>query len=76
MAQRTGLSQQHAEKRVTDTYAKAQATLNDAKAKAKEAADAARKASAYASLWLVISMLIGAFVASFAAIYGGRRRDL
>ena len=76
VAQRTGLSQQDAEKRVTDTYAKAQAALKDAQAKAKEAADAARKASAYGSLWLVISMLIGAFVASFAATYGGRRRDL
>jgi hypothetical protein len=76
VAQRTGLSQQEAEKRVTDTYAKAQAALKDAQAKAKEAADAARKASAYGSLWLVISMLIGAFVASFAATYGGRRRDL
>ncbi|QSI30573.1 hypothetical protein GNX71_13680 [Variovorax sp. RKNM96] len=76
VAQRTGLSQQDAEKRVNDTYAKAQATLKDAQAKAKEAADAARKASAYGSLWLVISMLIGAFVASFAATSGGRRRDL
>ncbi|SFQ36934.1 hypothetical protein [Variovorax sp. 770b2] len=76
VAQRTGLGQQDAEKRVTDTYAKAQAALKDAQAKAKEAADAARKASAYGSLWLVISMLIGAFVASFAATYGGRRRDL
>jgi hypothetical protein len=75
VAQRTGLSQQDAEKRVNDTYAKAQAALNDAQTKAKEAADAARKASAYAALWLVVSMLIGAFVASFAATYGGRRRD-
>lgn len=76
VAQRTGLSQQDAEKRVNDTYAKAQAALNDAKVKAQEAADAARKASSYASLWLVVSMLIGAFVASFAATYGGRQRDL
>lgn len=76
VAQRTGLSQQDAEKRVSDTFAKAQAALNDAKAKAQEAADAARKSSAYASLWLVVSMLIGAFVASFAATYGGRQRDL
>ena len=76
VAQRTGLSQQDAEKRVNDTYAKAQATLRDAQARAREAADAARKASAYAALWLVVSMLIGAFVASFAATYGGRRRDL
>jgi hypothetical protein len=76
VAQRTGLSQQDAEKRVNDTYAKAQATLKEAQAKAQAAADAARKTSAYGSLWLFISMLIGAFVASFAAIYGGRRRDL
>lgn len=76
VAQRTGLSQQDAEKRVNDTYAKAQAALKDAQAKAQQAADTARKASAYASLWLVVSMLIGAFVASFAATYGGRRRDL
>lgn len=76
VAQRTGLSQQDAEKRVNDTYAKAQATLKDAQTKAKEAADAARKASAYGALWLVVSLLIGAFVASFAATYGGRRRDL
>ena len=76
VAQRTGLSQQDAEKRVSDTFAKAKATLDEAKTKAQQAADAARKSSAYASLWLVISMLIGAFVASFAATYGGRRRDL
>lgn len=76
VAQRTGISQQDAEKRVNDTYAKAQAALRDAQAKAKEAAEVARKTSAYASLWLVVSMLIGAFVASFSATYGGRRRDL
>lgn len=76
VAQRTGLSQQDAEKRVTDTYTKAQTTLNEAKTKAKEAADTARKTSAYGALWLVVSMLLGAFVASFAATYGGRRRDL
>lgn len=76
VAQRTGLSQQDAEKRVNETYAKAQAALDDAKTKAQEAADAARKASAYASLWLVLSMFVGAFVASLAATYGGRRRDL
>lgn len=75
VAQRTGLSQQDAEKRVTDSYAKMQAALNEAKTKAKEAADTARKTSAYGALWLVVSMLLGAFVASFAATYGGRRRD-
>lgn len=75
VSQRTGMSQQEAEKRVTDTYARMQAKLRDAETAAREAADKARKASAYAALWLFISLLIGAFVASFAATYGGRRRD-
>lgn len=75
VAQRTGLSQQEAEKRVTDTYARWQAKLNEAQGAAKDAADKARKASAYAALWLFISLLIGAFIASLAATYGGRQRD-
>ena len=60
---------------MTDTYARLQAKLNDAQAAAKDAADKARKASAYAALWLFISLLIGAFIASLAATYGGRQRD-
>jgi hypothetical protein len=75
VAQRTGLTQQDAEKRVSDTYTRAQAKLRDAETAARDAADKARKASAYAALWLLISLLIGAFVASLAATYGGRRRD-
>jgi hypothetical protein len=75
VAQRTGLSQQDAEKRVVDVYAKAQAKVRDAEAAAREAADKARKASAYSALWLFVSLLIGAFVASLAATFGGRRRD-
>jgi len=76
VAQRTGLTQQDAEKRVIDTYARVQTRLRDAETAAKEAADKSRKASAYAALWLFISLLIGAFVASFAATIGGRLRDL
>jgi hypothetical protein len=75
VAQRTGLSQQDAEKRVADVYAKAQAKVRDAEVAAREAADKARKASAYSALWLFVSLLIGAFVASLAATSGGRRRD-
>jgi hypothetical protein len=60
IAARTGVSQQAAEKRVTDT---------------REALDSARKASTYGALWLFISLLIGAFVASLAATYGGHQRD-
>jgi len=75
VALRTGLSQQDAEKRVTDTYAHLQAKLTEAERTARDAVDKARKASAYAALWLFISLLIGAFVASWAATYGGRQRD-
>lgn len=76
VAQRTGLSQDEAEKRVYETYARMQAELNTMKIVAKDAADTARKASAYTALWLFISLLIGAFIASWAATYGGRHRDL
>ena len=73
---RTGLTQQDAEKRVSDTYARLQTKLRDAENAEKKAADKGRKASAYAALWLFISLLIGAFVASFAATIGGRQRDM
>ena len=76
VAQRAGLPQQDAERRVTETYAKAQSKLAEAKAKATAAADTARKTSAYGALWLFVSLLVGAFTASFAATFGGRHRDL
>ncbi len=76
VSQRTGLSQADAEKRVNDAFARMKAKADQAKAEAKEAADKARKASAYAALWLFVSLLVGAFVASLAATFGGRQRDL
>ncbi|MEO8807750.1 MAG: hypothetical protein ABI433_16845 [Burkholderiaceae bacterium] len=76
IAQRTGLSQPDAEKRVSDTYARMQAKLKEAEAAARDAADKARKATAYATLWLFVSLLAGAFIASLAATWGGRQRDL
>jgi|SRR6185312_3289716 len=75
VAQRTGMSQQEAEKRVNDTFNQIQAKKQETETAAREAADKARKASAAAALWLFISLLIGAFVASFAATYGGHQRD-
>jgi len=75
VAQRTGMSQQEAEKRVTDVYGRAQAQLANAEAAVKDGADQARKASAYAALWIFVSLLVGAFVASLTATYGGRQRD-
>lgn len=76
IAQNTGISQQEAEQRVQSTYDKAQAKLKEAKEKAQQAADAARKATSYLMLWTFISLLAGAFVASLCATFGGRQRDL
>lgn len=75
VAQRTGLSQQAAEKRVAGIYAKVQAKVRDTEVAARDATDKARKASAYSALWLFVSLLIGAFVASLTATFGGRCRD-
>jgi len=75
IAQRTGLSQEDAQKRVTDTYARAQSAQREAETDMRTAADAARKASATAALWLFVSLLVGAFFASLAATFGGRQRD-
>lgn len=75
VSRRTGLSQQDAEKRVIDLYMRAQAKLHDAEVAAKDTADRARKASAYAALWTFVALLGGAFIASLAATYGGRQRD-
>ena len=72
IAARTGISQQDAEKRIDEVIAQMKA----AEEKAKQAADAARKASASASFYLFFSMLIGAFIASAAGAVGGRQRDL
>jgi hypothetical protein len=71
VAARTGLSQADAEKRVDDVIAKAKA----AETKARQIADAARKAGAYLSIFTAVSMLIGAFIAAAAAALGGQHRD-
>jgi hypothetical protein len=75
VAQRTGIPQADAEKRVTDTFQKLQAQLKSAETSARDAADKARKATAYASLWMFVGLLLGAFVASLSATWGGRQRD-
>jgi hypothetical protein len=75
VAEKTGLAQAEAEQRVTETFTRLKQNLDQAAAKAKQAADDARKASALLALWLVVSLLVGAFVASFAATLGGRLRD-
>jgi hypothetical protein len=68
---RTGVSQADAQKRVDDLIA----SVMNTEAKAKAAADTARKAAAQSSIYLALSMVIGAFIASVAAALGGRLRD-
>lgn len=75
VAARTGLAQPEAEQRVDTAFKDLQKSLETAKTKAKQAADEARKVTAGLSLWMVFSLFCGAFCASVAAIFGGRRRD-
>lgn len=71
----TGLTQAEAEKRVTEIFTNIQTNKQNAEIAVKNAADKARKASIYATLWLFVSLLMGAFSASLAATWGGRCRD-
>jgi hypothetical protein len=64
VATRTGLSPADAEKRV-----------NDVITEAKNYAEAARKFTRASLLWLTLSLFLGAFSASLAAIEGGQLRD-
>ncbi len=75
VAKRTNLSQADAAQRVDAIYARANKTVSDAQAVAKQAAETARKAAAHTALWMFVALLFGAFVASLAATFGGRRRD-
>jgi hypothetical protein len=72
VAARTGVSLEDAQKRVDTAIAQAKA----AEAKARQAADTARKAASEASIFTALSMLVGAFIACIAAALGGQRRDL
>jgi hypothetical protein len=76
VAEATGIDQATAEQRVAETFATLQTTLQEAETSARKAAETAREVSATASLWLFVSLLIGAFIASLMAVYGGRQRDL
>jgi hypothetical protein len=63
-AAKTGISVPEANQRVASMFANAM-----------QAADTARKATAHLLLWLFLSLLMGAFSASYAATIGGRQRD-
>jgi hypothetical protein len=68
---RTGASQAEAQARVDNFVA----AVTQTQAKLTAEADSARKVAAEASIYLALSMLIGAFIASVAAALGGRIRD-
>jgi hypothetical protein len=71
VAAKTGIPQADAQKRVDDTIA----STKEAETKARQAADAARKATATFAIFTALSLMIGAFVASAAAAFGGNIRD-
>lgn len=75
VAARTGLNQADAEKRVSDVVERARTVKEKAADAAKTAADVARKAGVYVAMWAFISLLIGAFSASYMSTVGGRVRD-
>jgi hypothetical protein len=71
VAAKTGIPQADAQKRVDDTIA----STKEAETKVRQAADAARKATATFAIFTALSLMIGAFVASAAAAVGGNIRD-
>jgi hypothetical protein len=76
VARRAGIDPAQGEQRVNDVYAQFRQSVENAKTKVKETADATRKASAGIAVWLFISLLCGAFFASLSATIGGRHRDV
>jgi len=75
VARRTGVDAAEGERRVDAAFNSAKESIDAAKAKAKQVADDARKATAGLSFWMFLSLLCGAFAASFAATIGGRHRE-
>lgn len=76
VSRRAGISETEAQERLGQISEQAKKAADSLEIKAREAADDARKAAATFSLWAFASLLLGAFVASFAATIGGRARDL
>lgn len=76
VSQSTGLTLLDAEKRVSTAYLTEQQRLQVIESAAVATVDRGRRNAAHASLWVFASLLLGAFSASLAATFGGRRRDL
>lgn len=71
LAARANISQQDAEKRIDDAYAK----LSQAKESAKQAAERARRMGVITAFLTAAALLAGAAAAWFAAVLGGKHRD-
>jgi hypothetical protein len=71
VSEKTGLAPADASARVTDVLNREHADV----VKAKQVADASRKAVSGAAIYTFIALLIGAFIASVAGAIGGRLRD-
>ena len=76
ISQRAGISETQAQERLGQIAERAKRASDELEVKARETADEARKVAATFSLWTFAALLLGAFVASFAATIGGRARDL
>ncbi|QGZ66506.1 hypothetical protein [Paraburkholderia acidisoli] len=75
VARQTGLTPADAQARVTTTWTRLVDKVNALDTAARAAADEARRVTIHATLWLFVSLLIGAFSASFMATIGGRMRE-
>lgn len=75
VADRTGMSQADAEKRVNDVLAKADTTAKAAEQKVRETAEKARKGGMMLAFIAVAAMLVSGAAAWWAAKLGGRHRD-
>ena len=71
MPERTDIGVSDAEARVQNAFSQ----MDTARAEAREEVDAARAASATLAIATALAMMIGAFVACAAAVFGGRERD-
>ncbi len=75
VARQTGLATADAEKRVAGIFDKARTESVNQEQQAKQLADQTRKSAVHSALWMVVALLLGAFVASLAATLGGKQRD-
>jgi len=67
-AQQSGLSRD-------DAAARVDGLMSDVQKKTRQAAEVARKAASYVSLWIALSLLLGAFISVVTAIFARKEDD-